>query len=95
MSRRFEIPQQQSWVGPILHAAKTARPGDTIVVHSHAQDNFLHRELVEIGKRGVNTVNTRRLTSTARPYDVRDSAENAEKLYNWIQQQADAARQRI
>lgn len=95
MSRRFDISQQEGWVGPILHAAKAARPGDTIIVHSHAQNDFLHRQLAEIGKRGVKTVNTRRRRSTANPYAVRDPAENAEKLYNWIQYHAQAARQRI
>ena len=95
MSRRFEISQQEAWVGPILNAAKAARPGDTIVVHSYAQRDFLRMELAEIGKRGVKTVNTRRRQRSANPFDVRDPGENAEKLYNWIQHQAHAARQRI
>lgn len=95
MSRRFEISQQEGWVGPIMNAAKAAKPGDTIVVHSYAQRNFLQMELDEIGKRGVRTVNTRRRQASARPFDVRDPGENAEKLYNWIQLQAQAARQRI
>lgn len=95
MSRTIEISQQEGWIGPILHAAKDAQPGDTIVVHSHAQRDFLRRELAEIGKHDVETVNTRRRRATASPYEVRDPSENAAKLYNWIQVQAHAARQRI
>jgi hypothetical protein len=95
MSRRFEISQRESWVGPILSAVKAAEPGDTIVVHSYAQRNFLQMELDESGKRGVRTVNTRRRNASVSPFDVRDPGENAAKLYNWIQLQAQAARQRI
>jgi hypothetical protein len=95
MSRTFEISPHKSWIGPILHAARNALPGDTIVVHNHAQSDFLRMELAQIGKRGVKTVNTRQPRTTARPYDVRDPAENAIALCNWIEQQAHAARQRI
>ena len=95
MSRRYEISQYDSWVGPILHAAQVAVPGDTIVVHSHAQDSFLHSRLAEIGKRGIRTVNTKQRSLSARPYDDRDPVENMESLYNWIQSQAHLARQRV
>jgi hypothetical protein len=95
MSRTIEISQTETWVGPILQAASVAEPGDTIVVHSHAQDSFLHSQLLEIGKRGVKTINTRRRHPAARPYDDRDPLENAEKLYAWIQSQAHAARQKV
>ena len=95
MSRRIEIATQEGWVRPVLDAARSARPGDTIVVHSAMQEDFLKMELTETGKLGVKTINTGKRSATAYPFDVRDSGENAAKLVNWIQHQARAARRQI
>ena len=95
MSRRFVIPQAEAWVGPVVSAARAARSGDTIVVHSSGQRDFLRKELSDIGKQGVRTVNTRQRHVSERIFDVRDPGMNTAKPYNWIQYQAEAARQRI
>lgn len=95
MGRRIEVARQEGWVEPILNAARDAAPGDTIVVHSVAQQDFLRMELAEIGKSGVRTINSGRRSPYAYPFDVRGSSESATKIVQWLNLQAHAARQRI
>ncbi len=95
MGRRIEIDRQRGWVEPAWRAARDAQPGDVIVVKSLAQRDFLRMELASIGKQGVKTVATARSNPYAYPFDVRDSNESATKLVNWLQVQAQAARQHI
>lgn len=95
MRKTFALPMNESWLGASARTVAQACPGDTIVVHSQAQRNFIERELAYAGKQGVRMVNTRQRRPGARWWETSDPGEDVDRVYTWLQTQAQAARSKI